>query len=525
MRRLSTRPLFRPGFHRPDATELSAQRGPVITRVVLSVLALMVAGMLSVRVATGFSFSSSIAMNAESSGTVAELAESRPSVVRRQSIPVATVSPTDHARALNSTRNPARPTLLAGAPTRSTQVTSPSQASANVVSSTTSTATVTAVPVNPHPTRYPSHSPAEMQGMGVPSVSPAAPSLLWSPFVPPREFSGAVFAASLKADKERASGSHAPHLSGVYFIAADKIVSCSIPKVGSTAVFNFLQRISGNRDWANQNYRALSLARLSAPQARASGVFSSNAWLRVIVVRPPALRFASAFLDKCMNAENPDAAAVPKPTCPVQDARASLEARLDAVLTLLEQKAASRDLGSVDMHFRPLTYFCSLPQTLHAYTLVPLDLMAEGWHAALQVHSGVNKTRRAELATLADDTFRANYSGLASYQVLAAKHRTPSHELLAQWQAAALSGEPSAVASVMSRIVRLYASDYELLEGRLRGQQQVDAAMAAAIMGSSAGVPPMDWRAWLRPAAAGSPQPGKLPAKASRGQRSKPSVK
>jgi hypothetical protein len=289
----------------------------------------------------------------------------------------------------------------------------------------------------------------------------------------------------------------------LFVLRSAKMCVCAINKVSSTPALQFLQRAVGGTSWAERSDK--NLPRWKG-FVEANRILARDDWLRVVTLRPPAERFASGFMDKCIRYKRSTAAAnatlmpsiIVRTTslqnaCPVgtQVAGTLFDAHVDAVLTVLENKTASG--ATVDPHFRPLSAFCQLNSTLAAYHIVPMRTLAEGWCAALRGHTSIGARRRESLVKLAAEAFRGTYSGNATLQAQARRHRTPSSELLAYWEAAAERGEPEAAARVMGRVVRLYRADYEMLERRLQGAPS-DAV--EALMGSP---DPTAWRRWLQP--------------------------
>jgi hypothetical protein len=265
---------------------------------------------------------------------------------------------------------------------------------------------------------------------------------------------------------------HGMNLYSPIVLASDKIICCVINKIGSTSVLKFLRRALGQSNWI-ENLRLASLQTMRGlSETTANRMLNGDSWLRIVVIRDPVERFASAFIDKCIEHYR---------RCPAVVVNRTSTERLELALSALEATARNGTLMNVDVHFRPLVYFCDLPAVLPAFTIVPMAAMEAGWKAALTNHKGVSTERQNELLAIAADIFSFNFSGIETLKAQAINHTTPSRTLVATWRAAAKTGIPQAESKILGRIEQLYAADYMLLEQRLA--RQMHFPEAAALLG------------------------------------------
>jgi hypothetical protein len=201
-------------------------------------------------------------------------------------------------------------------------------------------------------------------------------------------------------------------------------------------------------------------------------------WTRLILVRDPIERFASAFLDKCAreyHAVVPDEEGlsstklkrVANINCPVTDVQQTQD--VDAVLRTVERRAFWHGLSSLNSHFRPQSSFCDMKQYSGAYVAVDMET------ASKDVPQCVFKSLHVG--------FAARASGLAAAQDVLGDaerlitHRTASRDLANNWTTeadACLANAANAKSArracrqlVGVRLKRLYMADYELAWNKL----------------------------------------------------------
>lgn len=172
-----------------------------------------------------------------------------------------------------------------------------------------------------------------------------------------------------------------------------------------------------------------------------SARYDNSSWTRVAVLRDPVDRFASAYLDKCMRAENGN--------CP------DVEHRLDvrAVLTRLEEQYA-QDVTSVNRHFLAQANFCQLRDMHSSFSIVPFPRIEEGWASMVRRLSLASENLRPPLLQW---TKKFISSGAH------ANHRTNASILAAHWRRAAAAKEPHADSDILPRLMALYEDDYSLI--------------------------------------------------------------
>lgn len=265
-----------------------------------------------------------------------------------------------------------------------------------------------------------------------------------------------------------------------------RLIYCSIPKNACTQMKRIVHRIRGSPHW-NVTDTALERWHIHKPETnhltylrnlsltRANEIMHDPRWTRVILVRDPIERFASAFLDKCAreyyeSLQHGEAQAggfkltrVANVNCPVTDVQQTQS--VEAVLRAVERRAFWHGLASLNSHFRPQSSFCDMKKYSAAYLAVDVD------RASVDVPQCVLKNLHIGSA--------ARASGLAAaHEVLGnaglVTHRTASHDLARNWtfeadaclaNAAALKrSNPQRVCKrlIGMRLRRLYRSDYRL---------------------------------------------------------------
>ena len=112
--------------------------------------------------------------------------------------------------------------------------------------------------------------------------------------------------APATALSERPARSLSEDATSAFVLPAHRLVFCAIAKAGSTAWLRFLRRLSGDAEWlgsphfVSEQGRVANLTQIrhfTHRQEREAMLVSPD-WVRVVVVRDPAERLLSAYLDK-----------------------------------------------------------------------------------------------------------------------------------------------------------------------------------------------------------------------------------
>lgn len=262
-----------------------------------------------------------------------------------------------------------------------------------------------------------------------------------------------------------------------------RLIYCSIPKNACTQMKRIVHRVRGSRHW-NVTDTALERWHIHKPEtnhliylrnlsmARANDVMHDPRWTRLILVRDPIERFASAFLDKCARAyyeavrnggDKVERKRVVNINCPVSTVDQSQSA--EEVLRAVERRAFWHGVLTLNSHFRPQSSFCDMDKYSGAYLAVDMD------RASTDVPQCVIKNLQVGPA--------ARGAGLAASQEVLGNedlvtHRTASRELARNWTAeadaclthAAMARRASPQRACRHvtgmRLRRLYRSDYQL---------------------------------------------------------------
>lgn len=177
-------------------------------------------------------------------------------------------------------------------------------------------------------------------------------------------------------------------------------------------------------------------------------------WTRIVILRDPILRFASAYLDKCVKLDvNATSGAISVSAhCPVSDMQHSQNSA--RVMDALETAVRAGGFASVDAHVWPQSHFCDLKRFMPAYDAVDMDNAHSGLVELFRLLDVPEVDRRAALEAL------RQVDGDASL----IPHATRSHALAASWfeerDKCQRSGQPSCQSSMVERIRTLYKDDY-----------------------------------------------------------------
>ena len=284
-----------------------------------------------------------------------------------------------------------------------------------------------------------------------------------------------------------------------------RLLYCSVPKVASTILKRLFHRVNGLSSWNSSDVDVVHRPDKSGAAtmrgmdvARANALLSSTTWLRLVVVRDPVERFASAFLDKCYRKKLflMGGSMVRNLICPIAS-----EPERDnpvSVLTALESAAAatatsghSYEVGAalggvhaLDAHFIPQALLCDLRLVRPAYTVLTLaDVRARGLRDIVPLLRGLIGAEHAlvdafsawvedsDLAVKAPPSTRerrvvpsllgGNALSNSSTLVDERTRATSAADLAWTWRAAAEAGDEEA-AAFLHRLYAFYASDYSL---------------------------------------------------------------
>jgi hypothetical protein len=239
----------------------------------------------------------------------------------------------------------------------------------------------------------------------------------------------------------------------VLLLHNERIAYCSIPKCASTPLNRFMMRAVGLSLWNSTSHpvHRNGVPRLSSlTRSESEEVMKSPRWTRVLVVRDPVERFASAFLDKC-------ARAIPNGNCPVSG---PLRLDVQAVLSTLETQS-TKALTIINPHFRPASAFCELEHLFSLFVPLHYQSCADEWVDVLANLPYLTKKRRNALATWVREAFLTHYWSPTA-------RATNSTQLVSRWYAEASGSCKSEGAKVLARIQALYARDYSLFRNIVR---------------------------------------------------------
>eukprot|EP00752_Nemacystus_decipiens_P007168 g6418.t2 len=276
-------------------------------------------------------------------------------------------------------------------------------------------------------------------------------------------WSDASAVAKVELDRPRQFG-------GALVLKSERIVFCPIQKVACTEWLKVFRWIDGQPNWTEPRHVKHGL--LSLAQYGVEGgntVLNSPSWLKLAVVREPAERLLSCFLQKCtkwnMKGEYgncpylelwPDLfgrerfpAGVPsKPDeetlSVVVDAfnergRGSMFASYVSSIT----RRVKRNPCGQNGHWSPQFCHCSLDKTAPVYHIVGWHNMTEEASAAI-VPMASSKKRGLEIAEFLDDRMKSN------------------HERHGKKTSAGSSTQESYTKEMLDAVHEAYAKDYEL---------------------------------------------------------------
>lgn len=146
---------------------------------------------------------------------------------------------------------------------------------------------------------------------------------------------------------------------GCMAITRHKICVSGIPKCASSTMNILLKRMMGNKDWNDPNghthgpLNGIKWVNSWLDFDEYKQIMESTEWVKIAVVREPAARFLSAYVDKIVKKKEYGRIGF-KPT-PLHK-EPSFEW---AVKRFMRVKAKGR-MGAIDLHFRPMHHFGSL---------------------------------------------------------------------------------------------------------------------------------------------------------------------
>ena len=284
-------------------------------------------------------------------------------------------------------------------------------------------------------------------------------------------------------------------------VPALRLAYCSVPKAASTVLKRLFLRANGLPTWSSGDENVVHRSELSGmgtmrglPAAAANALLRDAAWTRLVVVRDPVERFASAFLNKCR-------ASARNPVCPLppgdaarDDPRAVLAALEAAVQVPSDsphrnQAAAAFDgVHALNAHFMPQALLCDLRLALPAYTVLTYhELRRQGLarvlpmlRPAADAHADLlaNVLRWAASAISSSSLPGGDGSAASDAdgaEALRGTNRTHARALAREWRAmaletgsgAAVAAAAAAAADFLRRLECFFRADYELFAEHL----------------------------------------------------------
>lgn len=235
----------------------------------------------------------------------------------------------------------------------------------------------------------------------------------------------------------------------------------------------FLQRLRNAPTWNSTQGTRVHDPRLNKltymrtlTVGQANHVLHSADWNRLVIVRDPIARFASAFLDKChrdvivdTNITTAPTTSLVNPNCPVSDYPMSKSA--DAVLTALEESAWSKGYASINTHFRPQSHFCDLVKVAQSYHAIDREHIYR--HMQDTIAATMNRHRQATAMRAFDDVY--------AFMGTLERKNTSSAKLARTWEVEldeCRTNSSNAITAcdhlIVKRLRVFYADDFQLLK-------------------------------------------------------------
>lgn len=150
---------------------------------------------------------------------------------------------------------------------------------------------------------------------------------------------------------------------GLFVFFEQQFAICLIPKVGSSMWSDVLLKMfthdmstTGKNDWETQSLQ------MKGSISERTQVFSNPSAQRVVFVREPLSRFASAVLDKCVSEASLS-------MCPMLEA---VKPGKSLTMRTAVEWMLNADLTTINVHWMPQSFFCELRDRVSEYTVVGL---------------------------------------------------------------------------------------------------------------------------------------------------------
>lgn len=285
-------------------------------------------------------------------------------------------------------------------------------------------------------------------------------------------------AAAPSLVKSDASLAPHPHWEGSPILVPEvKAVYCSIPKNACTQFKRFILRLQASSRWnstahlnAIHNPKSNGFAFIkNLNVTKANAIMHDPTWTRIVVVRDPVERFASAYLDKCVRKypgpRNGTEVTGDDEHCPVKNV--AQRGNVSALLDVLQQQVGAVKVDwksglaasygghhALNVHFIPQSLFCDMRMFAKAYVALDHSRLFEDAQCLFEKISP--PLLRRDIKHTAAEVFNTKSSLI--------RHKTRARDVALQWRAqhaACLAKQSNCSTTVLARLYDLYHVDFQ----------------------------------------------------------------
>uniref|UniRef100_A0A7S0TAN7 Carbohydrate sulfotransferase n=1 Tax=Chrysocystis fragilis TaxID=1411660 RepID=A0A7S0TAN7_9STRA len=156
----------------------------------------------------------------------------------------------------------------------------------------------------------------------------------------------------------------------LFYERRHKLVLCAVPKVACTELIKLVYRLSGDPRWRRDpHFRGDSPIFRKLSLAEANEMMNDDSWTKVIFLRDPLSRLASAYLDKFV--QSPKRGIHANYGIRLFGESLSFEAFARRVASNNTDRASHDGLHlGTNLHWKPQRYICSFEKFAHLYHFV-----------------------------------------------------------------------------------------------------------------------------------------------------------
>ena len=234
-------------------------------------------------------------------------------------------------------------------------------------------------------------------------------------------------------------------------LPAFKILVCTVPKTASTSTRRFLGHVVALTTSASGRPHLPA----APPLADLDSILADPSWRKIVTLRDPVERFASALL-----ASLPTSGLRRTPNANSYALHTSA-----AELRLSSLESAGGPATVHDPHFRPAASFCGLGRgTLSAFSVIPFPRLSDGWQ---EVFASV-LPGDAPIARLVSESFSQLRNGASAARGrlrLSGGHAgaVSSAGLARHWRTGAAANSSGREAVLLARLRTFYAADEAMM--------------------------------------------------------------